>query len=90
VTTGFHEDRTPSLQLYNDGSWYCYGACRTGGSIYDFAARLWLSDHASGEQAALKLRGHEFLRVRERLATELRLAPSREPGRAVDNIRTAR
>ena len=37
----FHDDRTPSLQLYEDGTWYCYGACKAGGSIFDFAARAW-------------------------------------------------
>ena len=37
----FHDDRTPSLQLYDDGTWYCYGACQAGGSIFDFASRVW-------------------------------------------------
>ena len=41
----FHEDRTPSLQLYEDGTWYCYGACQAGGSIFDFAARVWRTRH---------------------------------------------
>ena len=36
----FHDDHTPSLQLYDHG-WYCFGACRTGGSIYDFGALLY-------------------------------------------------
>jgi CHC2 zinc finger len=60
----FHEDQTPSLQLYEDGTWYCYGACKAGGSIFDFASRLWLT----GQSGAGKLRGREFLRVRQRLA----------------------
>ena len=37
----FHDDHTPSLQLYDDGTWYCYGSCQAGGSIFDFAARAW-------------------------------------------------
>jgi hypothetical protein len=57
----FHEDRTASLQLYDDGTWYCYGACRAGGSIFDFAARAWRLD----------TKGHAFLRVRARLVEEL-------------------
>ncbi len=60
----FHDDRHPSLQLYDDGSWYCFGACRRGGTIYDFAAALWLT----GQSRDGKLRGREFLRVRQRLA----------------------
>ena len=58
----FHDDRTPSLQLYEDGTWYCFGPCRTGGSIFDFAARAWHTN----------TRGREFLKLRNRLRTELR------------------
>lgn len=57
----FHEDHTASLQLYEDGTWYCYGACKAGGSIFDFAARLWLTD----------AKGAAFLKLRARLADEL-------------------
>ena len=57
----FHDDRTPSLQLYDDGTWYCYGACQTGGSIYDFASHLW----------GISTTGHSFLELRNRLANEL-------------------
>lgn len=53
----FHDDRVPSLQLYEDGSWFCFG-CRRGGSIYDFAAAL----TGSGT------RGRDFVRLREWLA----------------------
>ena len=59
MTTGFHDDSTPSLQLY-DHSWYCF-ACRLGGSIYDLGALLW----------RLNTRGREFLELRQRLAREL-------------------
>jgi RepB DNA-primase from phage plasmid/CHC2 zinc finger len=55
----FHDDARPSLQLYDHG-WYCF-ACRVGGSIYDFGARLY----------GLDARGQQFLQLRERLATEL-------------------
>ena len=57
----FHEDRTPSLQLYEDGTWYCYGACQAGGSIFDFAARAWRTD----------TKDRAFLKLRARLAEEL-------------------
>jgi RepB DNA-primase from phage plasmid/CHC2 zinc finger len=54
-----HDDSTPSLQLYDHG-WYCF-ACRLGGSIYDFGALLF----------GLDTRGHQFLQLRQRLATKL-------------------
>jgi len=56
---GLHEDHTPSLQLY-EHDWYCYGACRTGGSIYDLGALLY----------GLGTRGRDFLELRQRLAEE--------------------
>ena len=55
----FHDDTNPSLQLYDHG-WYCF-ACRLGGSIYDFGALLF----------GLDTKGHQFLQLRQRLATEL-------------------
>jgi hypothetical protein len=57
----FHDDCTPSLQLYDDGTWYCYGACNAGGSIFDFAARLWRTG----------TKDRAFLKLRTRLADEL-------------------
>jgi CHC2 zinc finger len=56
----FHEDHTPSLQLYKDGTWYCYGACKAGGSIFDFASRWWRTE----------TKHHAFLKLRSRLADE--------------------
>lgn len=35
----FHNERTPSLKLYPDGGWYCFG-CHTGGSSIDFVMQL--------------------------------------------------
>lgn len=57
----FHEDRTASLQLYGDGTWYCFGACHAGGSVFDFAGR-WFG---------LETKGRSFLELRARLAVEL-------------------
>jgi hypothetical protein len=62
----FHQDRTPSLQLY-EHDWYCYG-CGAGGSIYDFAARLWLTGKCRSGRDGWKLRGPDFLQVRRQLA----------------------
>jgi hypothetical protein len=63
VAYGLHQDRTASLQLYQDGTWYCYGACHAGGSVFDFASRVWSTG----------TKGQEFLRLRARLAAELGL-----------------
>jgi hypothetical protein len=57
VNCPFHSDETPSLQLYKDGTFYCYG-CGAGGSIYDFAGTLW----------SLATKGRAFLKLRARLA----------------------
>jgi hypothetical protein len=64
-----HDDTTPSLQLYDDGTWYCFG-CAAGGSIYDFAGRLW----------KLSTKGREFLELRDRLHAAL-LNPLSGPAR---------
>lgn len=31
----WHDEKTPSLKIYEDGSWRCFGACDTGGSVID-------------------------------------------------------
>jgi hypothetical protein len=54
-----HQSRR-QMMLYGDGSWYCW-PCEDGGSIYDFAARLW--DTGTW--------GDDFVRLRERLRAEL-------------------
>jgi hypothetical protein len=53
-----HPDRHPSLQLYPDGSFYCFGSgCKAGGTIFDFASRLW----------SVTPRGAGFIDLRQRL-----------------------
>lgn len=65
VLCPFHPENRPSLQLYPDGTFYCFGrhsadrACRTGGTIFDFAAATW----------GLGTRGNDFHELRRRLAT---------------------
>jgi DNA primase len=63
VLCPLHQERHPSLHLYRDGTFYCYGCCR-GGSIIDFAAALW----------GCGTRGVEFLALRARLARQFGLA----------------
>ena len=64
-TYGLHEDRRPSLHVYEQPGrgWYCFG-CGRGGSALDLAALLWLS----GQSAGAPLRGRQFIEVRDRLA----------------------
>jgi hypothetical protein len=70
VLCPFHPETDPSLQLYHDGSFYCFGSgCRRGGTIFDFAAHLWLS----GQSAGAPLRGRQFIELRERLAARFNL-----------------
>jgi hypothetical protein len=66
VSCPWHEDRTPSLHLYPDGEWCCFG-CKRGGTIYDFAGQLW----------GLDTKGRDFVRLRGRLAEELGVTPMR-------------
>jgi RepB DNA-primase from phage plasmid/CHC2 zinc finger len=62
----FHDDATPSLQLYPDGGFFCFGsACRRGGTIFDFAGHLW----------GLTPRGVGFLEIRTRLAYSFGVRP---------------
>jgi hypothetical protein len=58
VSCPFHEDRTPSLHVYETpaGGWYCY-RCERGISVYDLAAALW----------GLETRGAGFIELRRRL-----------------------
>jgi hypothetical protein len=79
IACPFHDDHTPSCQLYQH-DWYCFGACRTGGSIYDFGALLY----------GLGTRGRDFLKLRQRLAEDLHLTASRTaPRPAAAAARTA-
>lgn len=59
VLCPFHQETDASLQLYPDGTFYCFGArCRSGGTIFDFAGLLW----------SIGTREHDFLELRRRLA----------------------
>ena len=59
VPCPFHEDRRASLHVYETAQrgWYCFGACRRGGTIYDLAAPLY----------GYTARGDDFLRLRAEL-----------------------
>jgi DNA primase len=54
-----HGDRDPSLKLYDDGHFHCFG-CQAHGSAFDLAAALW----------GLDVR-RDFVEIRNRLADEL-------------------
>ena len=62
VPCPFHEDRHASLHVYDtaERGWYCFGACRRGGTIYDLAAPL----------CGYTARGEDFLRLRAELLGE--------------------
>jgi hypothetical protein len=65
VLCPFHEETEPSLQLYPDGTFYCFGArCKKGGTIFDFAAAVW----------GIGTREDDFLELRRRLARTFGLA----------------
>lgn len=65
VLCPFHEETEPSLQLYSDGTFYCFGArCKKGGTIFDFAAAVW----------GIGTRADDFLELRRRLAHTFGLA----------------
>lgn len=59
VPCPFHKDRHASLHVYEtaERGWYCFGACRRGGTIYDLAAPLY----------GYAARGDDFLRLRAEL-----------------------
>jgi len=62
VACPFHEDRTPSLHVYETPAqgWFCFG-CSRGGSVYDLGS----------EVLGLDLRGDEFLELRRQLRERL-------------------
>jgi hypothetical protein len=62
VRCPFHEDRTPSLHVYEKPGqgWYCFG-CGRGGSALDLAALLWQRD----------TRGKDFVQLRGELEAYL-------------------
>jgi hypothetical protein len=59
VPCPFHADRHASMHVYEtaERGWYCFGACRRGGTIYDLAAPLY----------GYTARGEDFLRLRDEL-----------------------
>jgi hypothetical protein len=68
VLCPFHTERNPSLQIYNDGTFYCFGSgCEKGGTIIDFAGYLW----------GLIPRGEQFTEIRTRLAVHFGLDRAR-------------
>jgi hypothetical protein len=62
IACPFHDDRTPSLEVYDDPArgWFCFG-CERGGTIIDFGAALF----------GIEPRGASFGELRRRLAAGL-------------------
>ena len=49
----FHNEKTPSFTIYLKGnSWYCFGACKTGGDSIDFIQKL---EHLDFKSAVRRL-----------------------------------
>lgn len=66
VLCPFHQESRPSLQLYPDASFYCFGSgCKKGGTIFDFAAARW----------GMGTRERDFLELRRRLASAFQVTP---------------
>jgi hypothetical protein len=67
VPCPFHDDRHASLHVYEtaERGWYCFGACRRGGTIYDLAAPLY----------GYSARGDDFLRLQAELRRLFGLRP---------------
>ena len=61
ISCPLHEDRTPSLHVYEDpeDGWYCFGCSRYGHTVYDLAGAIW----------SLQTRGAQFIELRARLYT---------------------
>ncbi len=71
VLCPFHPETDPSLQIYPDGSFYCFGSgCRRGGTIFDFAAARW----------GIGTRNGDFLELRRRLAATFAITPRPKGG----------
>ena len=70
INCPLHDDRTPSLHVYEEPheGWYCYG-CQQGGTVYDLAAKLW----------GFETRGSDFLELRRRLTELLAPLPEQPP-----------
>jgi len=80
VKCPFHHDTSPSMQLYMDGGFYCFGStCRRGGSIFDFAGHLW----------GLTPKGAGFLQIRLRLSERF-TTPSHDTDQGRNAGRTVR
>jgi hypothetical protein len=59
IACPFHDDRTPSLHVYDD-HWHCFG-CDLGGTIIDFGAALY----------GIEPRGRGYYPLRRRIAAAL-------------------
>lgn len=63
VRCPFHEDRTPSLHVYEapEDGWYCFGCKRHGHTVYDLAGAMWNLDTRGPSFVELRARLYELL-----------------------------
>jgi DNA primase len=40
INCPFHKERTPSLVIYRDGSFYCFGCAKHGSNAIDFLVEM--------------------------------------------------
>lgn len=79
----FHQDATPSLHIYDDGHWHCFG-CGRGGDVLDFAGLFYFGQTYNPDTQLLDVIDRlgainiQPLTPQERPATQTRKPP--EPG----------
>jgi hypothetical protein len=63
VRCPLHEDRTPSLHVYetSEDGWYCFGCKRHGHTVYDLAGAMWNLDTLGPSFVELRARLYELL-----------------------------
>src|SRR5690348_5425334 len=49
----FHDDRTPSFTVFEDGHFYCFG-CHVGGTVFDFVMQR---DRVDFPEAVIRVAG---------------------------------
>lgn len=72
----FHSEKTPSFRVHN-GRWRCFGACNTGGDIYDFLMQIEHIDFMEAYQRIAKELGMNIEDEHQELHEIMRFAAER-------------